>query len=397
MLFFLVAIIVFALLYGYIGWRVIVPTDFSLPVTVILWGLLIIFWLLPFVTAMIRFGGKGGILIDTLAWIGYFGFGFFTLLFAILIAKDVILLVSSGVHYLVNFTGRLLGTPIGVEEAVDPERRHLLVNSVNLGLLGLTGVLTGYGMFEAFRDPKIVRVDMPVANLPVDLDGFTIVQITDIHVSSTIKRPFVQKVVDTVNELNPDLVALTGDLVDGSVAQLGNDVAPLAELRAPYGSYFVTGNHEYYSGVEPWLAETARLGFTVLMNEHRVIEIGGGKILVAGVTDYTGGSFSSEHISDPHKALHGAPDCDAKILLAHQPKSIYEASKAGYDYMISGHTHGGQYFPYHFLTALTQPYLSGFHRHDNMYLYVSRGTGYWGPQIRLGARSEITVHRLVRG
>ncbi len=389
-MFILIAIIVLALLYGYVGWRLILPADFSLPITIILWGLLAVFWALPIVTAAFRFSGRTSGLIDALAWVGYLGFGFITLLFAILVAKDLILLVSSGVHRLVQITVGLFGMQTGVEDAVDPERRRALVNSVNLGLLGLTGALTGYGVYGALRDPNIVRVDVPLKNLPADLDGFTIVQITDIHVSSTIKRPFVQAVVDTVNALKPDLVALTGDLVDGSVAQLGGDVAPLAELHAPYGSYFVTG-------VEPWIEKVSRLGFTVLLNEHRIIQRGEGKLLLAGVTDYDGGRFGDKHVSDPHQAFENAPESHAKILLAHQPKSIFEASKAGFDYMISGHTHGGQYFPYHFLAALTQPYFSGFHTHDGTHVYVSRGTGYWGPQIRLGARSEITVHRLVRG
>jgi predicted MPP superfamily phosphohydrolase len=132
----------------------------------------------------------------------------------------------------------------------------------------------------------------------------------------------------------------------------------------------------------------------VLLNEHRVIERGGGRFLLAGVTDYSGGQFRKDHATDPHKAMRGAPKTDATILLAHQPKSIFEAAKVGFDYVISGHTHGGQYFPYHFLVALTQPYISGLHRYENTHIYVSKGTGYWGPQLRIGARSEITVHTL---
>jgi predicted MPP superfamily phosphohydrolase len=199
-----------------------------------------------------------------------------------------------------------------------------------------------------------------------------------------------------VNEQKPDLIALTGDMTDGSVNRLRQDAAPLADLNAPYGKFFVTGNHEYYAGVRQWLEETKRLGFTNLINEHKIIENGEGRILLGGVTDPGGGQYSSEHISDPRKAMNGAPECDVKILLAHQPKSIYAAVKVGFDYVISGHTHGGQYFPYHFLVALTQPYLSGLHKYNNTQIYVSRGTGYWGPQIRIGAPSEITVHRLIQ-
>jgi predicted MPP superfamily phosphohydrolase len=251
-------------------------------------------------------------------------------------------------------------------------------------------------MFQALKKPAVVDVEIPIENLHPDLDGLRIVQITDIHVGPTIKRGFVQEVVDTVNGLKPDIIALTGDLVDGSVRQLKHDVAPLADLKAPLGYYFITGNHEYYSGVKQWIAETARLGFTVLLNEHRLIERGEGRLLLAGVTDYSAGQFDPSQASDPVKAMAGAPECHATVLLAHQPKSIFKAAQVGYDYVISGHTHGGQYFPYHFLAALAQPYIAGLHTHDKTRIYVSRGTGYWGPPLRIGAPSEITVHRLVR-
>ncbi len=382
-------------MYGYIGWRLIIPAAFSTPVNVLLWGILVVSVILPFIPVMLRFRGTGGFWVDTLAWVGYLSFGFFTLLFAVLVTKDLILLLGTGLQKGIFLVRHIFDSGPAATETADPARRQLLTNSINAGLLVFTGALTGYGMFEALRKPEIVELDIPIRNLPEEFRGFRIVQITDIHVSNTIKRKFVQAVVDQVNELKPDLISLTGDLVDGSVDQLREDVAPLAKLGAPYGLYFITGNHEYYSGVEQWVDETARLGFKVLLNEHDVIDRGGARMLLAGVTDLSGGQFSKAHISDPHKAIADAPDCDVKVLLAHQPKSIFEAAKTGYDYVISGHTHGGQYFPYHFLAALAQPYISGLHRYENTQIYVSRGTGYWGPQIRIGARSEITVHRLI--
>ena len=390
-MFLLVVIAVLAAMYGYIGWRLIVPAAFSLPVNLALWAIIIIILAFPFVPTMLRIRGYGGPWIDFLAWIGYFIFGFCTLLFAILIAKDIIYLLTLGGQKLIH----LVGSPMATESA-NPERRQFLTNMLNLGTLGLTGSLMGYGIFQALRKPAIVEVNVPIKNLPEKFNGFTIVQLTDIHVSSTIKRPFVQTITDMVNELKPDVIALTGDLVDGSVPGLADDVAPLADLKAAHGKYFVTGNHDYYSGAGPWLDKVAELGFTTLLNEHRLIDIDGHHLLLAGVTDFAGGQFGPRHKTDPHKAIAGAPENIAKILLAHQPKSIFEAARAGFDYVITGHTHGGQYFPYHFLAALTQPYISGLHLHDNTYIYVSRGTGYWGPQIRLGARSEITVHKLVR-
>ncbi len=395
MIFLIVVIAVLSLMYGYIGWRLIVPAAFSLPLNIILWGALVVLVILPFLPIIMRINGVEGSAVDIAAWIGYLSFGFLTLLFALIVIKDLSLLSITVFQKLAHFAGNLLGSSSEVAEAVDPERRRLLTNSINLGILGLTGGMIGYGMYQAMRRPDVIEITVPIKNLPDDLNGFTIAQITDIHVSHTIKRPFVQTVVDAVNERNPDLIALTGDLADGSVKQLRDDVAPLADLKAPHGCYFITGNHEYYSGVQQWLEETSRLGFNVLINEHRVIGKGEGRLLLAGVTDYGGGSFSPEHVSDPHKAKEGAPDCHAKVLLAHQPKSIFEAAKAGYDYVISGHTHGGQYFPYHVLAALAQPYISGLHNHGHTRIYVSKGTGYWGPQIRIGARSEITIHKLI--
>ncbi len=395
-MFLIVVITILSLMYGYVGWRLIVPAAFSVSVNILLWGALLLFAALPFVAAITRFRGIDGIWLHIASWVGYFSFGFLTIVFAFILFKDLMFLLTVGAHKIFQFAQNLFGSGDMTTQAVDPERRKLLLNSINVGILGVTGAMTGYGMYQAMRIPDIVDIDIPINNLPNDLEGFRIAQITDIHISSIIKRWFVQGVVEKVNELKPDLIALTGDLVDGSVRQLGNDVAPLADLNAPYGKYFITGNHEYYSGVGQWLTETARLGFDTLLNEHRVIERGAGRMVLAGVTDFAGGQFSKDHKSDPHKAIAGAPD-GVKILLAHQPKSIYEAAKAGFDFVISGHTHGGQYFPYHFLVALVQPYVRGLHKYKNTHIYVSKGTGHWGPQIRIGAKSEITVLRLVRG
>jgi hypothetical protein len=163
------------------------------------------------------------------------------------------------------------------------------------------------------------------------------------------------------------------------------------------GNYFVTGNHEYYSGVIEWIEEVRRLGFTVLINEHRIITSGKSKMLLAGVTDYRESRILTDHRSDPQKALNAAAKTDIKILLAHQPKSIFDAARAGYDLQISGHTHGGQFFPWNLVVGLTQPYVSGLHQHADTQIYVSRGTGYWGPPVRVGSPSEITLIKLVSG
>lgn len=256
---------------------------------------------------------------------------------------------------------------------------------------------TAFGFLNARRTPKVVRVQVPIARLPVALEGFRIAQITDVHIGPTIKQRYLQAVVASVNRLRPDLVAITGDLVDGSVAELRTHVAPLAQLEARHGCFFVTGNHEYYSGVRPWLRELEGLGIRVLLNQHVVIEHGGAQLVVAGVPDDSAGRFDAAHRPDARAALRGAPADAPKVLLAHQPRSAALAEHAGFDLQLSGHTHGGQFLPWNFFVRLQQPYTAGLHRHGAMWLYVSRGTGYWGPPKRLGAPSEITEIQLVRG
>jgi len=261
--------------------------------------------------------------------------------------------------------------------------------------LPLSAALAGW--VGARRTAAVRIVDIPIAGLPTALEGFTIVQISDIHVGNTIGRDYVTAIVSRVNDLQPDVVAITGDLVDGTVARLAHDVAPLAQLKSTYGTLFVTGNHEYYSGAGPWLVEFQRLGFQILLNRHVVIERGGAKLAIAGVTDYSGHHFSAAHRSDPATAIRGAPDdISAKILLAHQPRSAAAAAEAGFDLQLSGHTHGGQFLPWNFFVRLQQPYTAGLARLRSMWVYTSRGTGYWGPPMRLGAPSEITQIRLVR-
>jgi uncharacterized protein len=263
-------------------------------------------------------------------------------------------------------------------------------------LLALLATLLGF--VNAQRTPRIRTVDVAFDGLPTALHGFTIAQISDLHVGPTIRRRFVTRVVNAVAALSPDVVAITGDLVDGTVPELAAEVAPLARLAGRHGVFFVSGNHEYYAGVHAWLDEVRRLGIRVLQNEHVLIEHGGATLLLAGVSDFSAGHFERSHASDPEAASRGAPaDVAIKVLLAHQPRSAPAAAAAGFDLQLSGHTHGGQFLPWNFFVRFQQPFTAGLHRVGRLLVYVSRGTGYWGPPKRFGAPSEITRIRLVRG
>ncbi len=322
--------------------------------------------------------------VRSLQWIGFLLMGASSILFFGVVAVDLFRLGERALHRV-----RPPSTP------VDPSRRGFLAKTANLGLLGGTGSITGVGVLQARTMPEVVEVDVPIEGLPAALQGYRIAQITDIHVGPTIRGPFLQGVVDKVNALQADAIAVTGDLIDGYVDRLADEVAPLGQLDARDGVYFVTGNHEYYWDGLAWCDHVRSLGLTVLNNEHRVIERDGAKLLLAGVTDYSSGGQVKEHTSDPARARQGAPECDVDVLLAHQPRSVFKAAEAGYDLQISGHTHGGQYFPMNIMVHLVQPYVAGLERHDDMWIYVSRGTAYWGPPLRVGAPHEITVLRLV--
>lgn len=316
-----------------------------------------------------RGAGHGGIALQFAGWT-MLGFGSIVVLFSLI--RDVVLFATR----IANWTRWRLA---GADPApVDPERRAFMTNAVNMGIVGGASMITGVGTVGIHSTPEIVEIEVPIAGLPEDLDGFRIAQLTDIHIGPTIKGDYMRTLVDATNALGADLIAVTGDLVDGHVPDLREHVAPLADLRAPHGTYFVTGNHEYYWDAEAWVTEVRRLGLDVLINEHRVVQRGQGKITVAGVTDHRADRHLPTHASDPRAAIAGAPADSFKLLLAHQPRSIFDAQRAGFDLQLSGHTHGGQYFPYNILVHLTQPYVSGLHLAHDTWIYVSRGSAYWG-------------------
>ena len=365
------------LLHAYVGWRLVPGLD-SLAGAVALAVLLLVSALtLPYGLGARRGGaGRGA---AALAWIGLVCMGLFSTLFVLTAVRDAGLLLATGAAVL--WPG-----VVAPASLVTPSARAVAIAAA---------LVTLWGFANARRVARVVRVDVPIAGLPVALDGFTIAQVSDVHVGPTIRRPYVEAIVDTVNRLDVDLVAVTGDLVDGSVGDLAEHVAPLAGLRSKEGVFFVTGNHEYYSGAAGWVRELRRLGFTVLLNEHAVVRRGDARLVVAGVTDFSAGHFDGAEASDPAAALAGSPAGAVRLLLAHQPRSAAAAEAAGFDLQLSGHTHGGQFLPWNFLVRLQQPFTAGLHRWRGMWVYTSRGTGYWGPPKRFGAPSEITRLRLV--
>lgn len=308
------------------------------------------------------------------SWLGLLSMGFFSSLLVTTLARDLVLLA-------LRLAGQLSPEFVRGSAAAAP-------------LLALA--VTVLGFVNARRLARVVKVEVPIAGLPPALHGYAIAQVSDIHVGPTIKRPYLNAIVNRVNKLGADAIAITGDLVDGSVHRLGLHTQPLARLSARDGVFFVTGNHEYYSGAEEWIAEVRRLGITVLLNQHVIRRRNDATLMIAGVADYTAHHFHPAHKSDPRAAASGAGLVpDVRILLAHQPRSAPEAAAAGFHLQLSGHTHGGQFFPWNLFVPLQQPFVAGLHRVRDMWVYISRGTGYWGPPKRFGAPSEITLVKLV--
>jgi predicted MPP superfamily phosphohydrolase len=360
---------------GYVGWRLlsaVPPGSFALIAGLALW---IACCALILLSLKAR-GMRNRRWADRLTWAGMTTLGFFSSLLVLTVLRDVVLLVAN-----LGLSGQRV--------------QSLILPSAQAALL-IAIFMTVVGLIIARRRPAVIDVMIPVLNLPRALHGFSIAQISDVHVGPTIKRGFVEGIVRRVNDLNADMIAVTGDLVDGSVQQLSPHTAPFAGLRARHGAYFVTGNHEYYSGEPAWSEEIRRLGLHVLKNEHVVLQHDGSSLVLAGVTDYSAHHYDPSQRSDPAAALRGAPrDAGARILLAHQPSSAAAAATAGFDVQISGHTHGGQFWPWNLFVHLFQPFTSGLHRMKNLSIYVSRGTGYWGPPNRFGVPSEITRIRLM--
>ena len=374
---FLLVPLLSLLLHAYIGVRLLPALqlpDVGMAVAVVLLLFSALLMPAPLLLRLGRMPARAG---DALAWVGYLAMGVFSSLFVLTLLRDLVLL------------------PFALWNFWHPLDLDAWKQASAFAVLAITGVVSLIGVFNARRTARVVQVDVPIAGLPAALSGFRIVQLSDVHVGPTIKRGYLEAIVRRVNALDADMVALTGDIVDGSVEALREHVQPLATLRSRYGSYCVTGNHEYYHGAHGWVREWRSLGARVLLNANEVIEHGGARLLIGGVTDYSAGHFDEAHRSDALAAVRNTQKVDARLLLAHQPRSAKAAAEAGFDLQISGHTHGGQFLPWNFFVPLQQPFVAGLARLGKLWVYTSRGTGYWGPPLRFGAPSEITLLRLI--
>ncbi len=334
------------------------------------WTLLFVAAVLPVMSLFVRNR-------TSLQWTGYVTLALFSTLLVLVIVGDVL----RGAYTLVRWAVSAQQTwPM-----LDPR-------TMSLGILGAAGAMSLIGMIQA-RCPRVRRVSVPIENLPAELEGYRIVQWSDVHVSATIRRPFIQSLVERTNALNGDAVVITGDFVDGPMETLRKEIAPIRELSPRDGVFYVTGNHEYYWRASEWMPVLQSHGLDFLKNEHRVIERGGAKLVIAGVTDPVG---RDTHKQDPNRALAGAPADAVKVLLSHRPQTAQAASRLGVDLQLSGHTHGGQFFPFNLFVHKFEPIAKGLHRVGGTWVYVNRGTGYWGPPTRLAVGGEITVIELHR-
>ncbi|WP_435825035.1 metallophosphoesterase [Nocardia niwae] len=283
--------------------------------------------------------------------------------------------------------GNVARAGLTVAGVADPARSGM----VAVGVIAATTVLVAWGVVEARRVPRVRTVEVSIPGLGPALDGLRMVVVTDTHYAALDRLRWSERVVEVVNAQRPDIACHAGDLADGSVAKRHAQVDPLGKVEAELGRFYITGNHEYFGDAQGWIDHMASLGWQPLHNRHEIVRRGDDRLVIAGIDDPTGVALPG-HGPDLSAALDGADPQAPVVLLAHQPKQITEAAAAGVALQISGHTHGGQIWPFHYLVRLDQPVVAGLSRHgDRTQLYTSRGTGFWGPQLRVFAPSEITV------
>jgi uncharacterized protein len=373
--FFIIFSSVLFILYFYTGWNSIYPNQYSTIQNSGLWFLCFIFYLLPITTFYFKINKIESQILDLYTWVGYLSLGICSILFFTFLLLDIFTLSLNLVSTKSNF---------------NPNRKAFLGLSIKSLLAGFGGIFSVYGIVNGIQKPKTITQKIKFINLPKDLNQFKIAHISDLHIGSQIKSDMVIDVVNKINKIKPDIIVFTGDAADGSVESYGKELNPFKKLKSKYGNYFVTGNHEYYSDLKGWLNKITNVGFKILINESNVIQIGKNKLLVSGIPDRSAKHYIKSHQTNMTKTLGKSSKIDFKILLAHQPKDIEYAIKYKYDLQLSGHTHGGQYYPFSFLVQLAHPFLKGLHKKGETQIYINQGTGYWGPSIRIGTVPEIT-------
>lgn len=380
---FILPVLIFSIILGFGTYTIALLYAFHLDINWELWSFYTLGWFLFFLIQMIapmmrRIPASDNVssrIRKELVWFGYLAMGVHSTFFTISVIAEIFF------HLLLSFE------VFGVESL---HRAWLFgVTSVSAGLIVL-------GMYQALLGPWVKHVEIPLERLPQEFHGFRILQISDLHVSALIGRRYVNRVVRLSNRETPDLIVLTGDFVDGHVDDLREDFSHLSGLISKDGSYFITGNHEYYHDGSAWVAEHERMGHNVLLNTHAKIRRGDSEIALIGLPDRTAGSFVKSHAPNMDQAMQGLDSEIVKILLAHQPGCYEEASQRGVDLQLSGHTHGGQFFPWQYVVKLVHRYSKGLARHGNMWIYVNQGTGFWGPPVRATIPPEITVLTLTK-
>ena len=372
--FLTVLVVVLLLLHGVPWWRLVLAPDWPTPVVVIGTAVAIIAFV-GFPLAMWKGHGKAH--RDRLAVMGDTWLGIIWQLFAWTVVSEVLdlVLAIAGVH--------------------GPVRNRWIAGTVLVWVLGLCL----WGTWQARRVPRVRRREVTIKRLGPAFDGLRLVLIADTHYGPINRARWSAGVAARVNQLQPDILAHAGDLADGSVDRRRAQVAPLGDTQADLARVYITGNHEYMSGAADWVRHMAELGWTVLHNRHIVVERGGDRLVLAGIDDLTAkGSGVEGHGADLTAALDGTDPDLPVVLLAHQPKSVRLSAPLGVDLQLSGHTHGGQMWPFHLLVRAEQGALHGLSRHgERTQLYTSRGSGFWGPPFRIFAPSEITLLTLRSG
>lgn len=299
------------------------------------------------------------------------------ILFSILL--DLIRILVFGAYSISNTEGQYFEKLVNIFETANYYKLHLALTMAILGF------------FEVLRGPVVKKVSIHNNKITDDLDQIKIAQISDLHIGVSIRTSYVSKVIERTNKLDADIIVLTGDIIDADVQTIQRQIKLLSELKAKHGIFYITGNHEYYSGIESIINSLKDLGMQILLNENKTLMIKGSKLMIAGITDPAAHGIHPQHTPDIEKTARSAQPADYKILLAHQPNIYKKAVEYKFDLQLSGHTHGGQFFPFNLVVPLVHKYYRGLEKHENMDIYVNPGTGYWGPMNRFGIPAEITL------